>query len=97
MIGSLNGIFTYGDNYGVKILSADSNEYKIVWKMYHSNLTLILIENVEPLDENIYFEKLNLLFDALVLLYGLDDLINIKNMEKFKREIRVCINNNNPD
>jgi hypothetical protein len=60
--------------------------------MYHSNITLIMIENNQPISDNIYFEKLNIIFDSLVLLYGLDDLINIKNVEKFKREIRVSIN-----
>lgn len=51
-----------------------------------------MIENNQPINDNIYFEKMNLIFDSLVLLYGLDDLINIKNVEKFKREIRVRMN-----
>ncbi len=89
LIGTLNGIFTYGDSYGVKIINADSDNLKIVWKMYHSNITLIMIENNQPINDNVYFDKMNLIFDSLVLLYGLDDLINIKNVEKFKREIRV--------
>jgi hypothetical protein len=89
LIGTLNGIFTYGDSYGVKIINADSDNLKIVWKMYHSNITLIMIENNQPVNDNVYFDKMNLIFDSLVLLYGLDDLINIKNVEKFKREIRV--------
>ena len=42
-----------------------------------------------PVDERVYFDKLDLLFDALVLMYGLDDLIKIDNVEKFKKEIRV--------
>ncbi len=42
-----------------------------------------------PVDERVYFDKIDLLFDALVLMYGLDDLIKINNVEKFKKEIRV--------
>ena len=90
LIGTLNNIFTYGDNYGVKLFSADSENYKILWKMYHSNITLILVEELLPIDEQFYFDKMDLLFDTLVLMYGLDDLINITNPEKFKKEIRVC-------
>ncbi len=91
IIGTLNNIFTYGENYGFKLYSLDSTEFKIIWKMYHSNVTLILVEKLEAIDENIYFHKLDLLFDALVFLYGLEDLINIQSVEKFKREIKVCL------
>jgi hypothetical protein len=48
-----------------------------------------LVEELEAIDENVYFHKLDLIFDALVFLYGLEDLMNIQNVEKFKREIKV--------
>lgn len=32
---------------------------------------------------------LDYVFQSMVLLYGLDDLTNIKNIERFKREIKV--------
>lgn len=89
LIGTLNGIHTFSDHNGVKILSADTDEYKIIWKMYHANITLILIEPNLPYDERVYFSKLDLLFDTLTLLFGLDDLINIKNIEIFKKEVRI--------
>ena len=91
IIGTLNSIFTYGDNYGFRIHSLDSNEFKIVWKMYEQNITLILIESLQPVSEKFYFQKLDLLFDAMVFMYGIDDLIKIANVEKFKKEIRVII------
>lgn len=60
--------------------------------MYHSNITLILIEEAaRAIDDRAYLKKLDLLFDALVLMYGLDDLVNISNVEKFKKEIKVII------
>ena len=59
--------------------------------MYNSNVTLILIEDsVSAVAEEVLFNKLDMLFDALVLLYGIDDLINIPSVDKFKKEIRVC-------
>ena len=69
--------------------SADSQNSKIIWKIYHSTVTLILVEELTPVDERVYFDKIDLLFDALVLMYGLEDLIKINNVEKFKKEIRV--------
>ena len=32
---------------------------------------------------------LDLVFQAMVLVYGLEDTTNIKNIERFKREIKV--------
>ena len=32
---------------------------------------------------------LQLVWDAMVLLYGKEDLLNIRNVERFKREIKV--------
>ena len=57
--------------------------------MFHSNITLILVEELMPVDERVYFDKIDLLFDALVFMYGIDDLINVNNAEKFKKEITV--------
>lgn len=64
--------------------------------MYHSNITLILVEQLEPINENVYFRKLDVLFDAMVILYGLEDLVNISNIEKFKKEIKVQFSSSNP-
>ncbi len=95
IIGTLNSIFTYGDNYGFRIHSLDSTQFKIAWKMYNSNITLILVENLQPVSDGYYFKKLDLLFDAMVFMYGIEDLMKIINIEKFKKEIRVnklCLN-----
>jgi hypothetical protein len=87
-MSTLNSIFTYGGNYGFNIHSIDSNSFKITWKMYRANLTLILVEQLDPVDASVYERKLDLLFDALVLMYGVDDLINVPSVDKLKREIR---------
>lgn len=89
MISTLNTIFKIGDNFGLRIHSIDSLKFKIIWKMYHANITLILIEDLTCQDESVSFRKLDLLFDTLVFMYGLEDLINISNVEKFKKDIQV--------
>lgn len=90
IIATLNSLFTIGDNYGFRLHSIDSLEFKIVWKIYHSNVTLILIEPLDAWDEQVYFRKLDLLFDILVFMYGIEDLLNISNVEKFKKEIKIA-------
>jgi len=86
---SLNALYTFGTKHDAKIHSADSKNLKIIWKKYHSNITLILIEQLMPIDERVYFDKIDLIFDSLVFMYGLDDLININNVDKLKKEIKV--------
>jgi hypothetical protein len=82
-------MFKNGDEFGLKLTSADTDNYKIVWKMYHANLTLVLVETDCGLDDAVYTNKLDLLFDAIVLQHGLDDIINVKHIEKFQRQINV--------
>ena len=85
----MNSILTFGENFGSRVVSADAQDTKIVWKVYHANITLILVESSLPIDDRVYFEKLDRVFDAMVFLFGLDDLISISCVDKFKKEIRV--------
>lgn len=53
------------------------------------SITLILVA-----DKTLYSEwqidgVLEMVYDSMVLLLGLDDLISFKNVERFKRDIRV--------
>lgn len=71
--------------------SADSENYKIIWKMYDSNITLVLIEKLMPIDERVYFNKIDLLYDGIVFMYGTEDIKTMNSSEKFKKEIKVKI------
>jgi hypothetical protein len=82
-------MFTFADNNGFKLISADSVEFKLVWKMYYSNITLILIEKQMPVDEKFYLKKLDILFDALVFICGLDDLISAGNADRLQKDVEV--------
>lgn len=57
--------------------------------MYPPNMTLILIEELMPIDERVYFDKIDLLYDGLIFMYGIEDLTSMNNSEKFKKEIQV--------
>ena len=57
--------------------------------MYHSKITLILIDAINPVDKEVYFNKLDLLFNAIVILYGVEDLLNIADVETFQKDIKV--------
>ena len=55
------------------------------------SLTLIVVTQDDNGSDTHLTRLLDYIFQAMVLVYGLDELINIKNIERFKREIKVNI------
>ena len=61
----------------------------LIVSITNCSITLILVA-----DKTLYSEwqidgVLEMVYDSMVLLLGLDDLISFKNVERFKRDIRV--------
>ncbi|CAL1546698.1 unnamed protein product, partial [Lymnaea stagnalis] len=55
------------------------------------SLVLIAVMGRDGAADDVHMgQLLDNVFNAMVLLYGLDDLTNIKNVERFKKEIRLC-------
>lgn len=90
MIGSLNGVHMFANTHDVQLLSTVTDDSKIIWKVFHDSLTMILITDDDQADNCHLNHILTLVFDAMVLLCGQDELINIKNVERFKKDIKVC-------
>ena len=53
------------------------------------SLSLVVIGNQDGSSDVHMTTLLDLIFNAMVLLYGLEDATNIKHVERFKREIKV--------
>ena len=53
------------------------------------SITLILVADKSLYTKRQVEELLDTAYDGMVMLFGLDDLISIKNVERFKRDIRV--------
>ncbi|KAJ8298694.1 hypothetical protein KUTeg_022754 [Tegillarca granosa] len=73
------------------IISFDILRTEIKRLMDFSNITLIVVTEDDLADDCHLNNLLNYVFNSMVLLCGLDELTNIKNVEKLKREIKVCI------
>ncbi|XP_078332818.1 protein fuzzy homolog isoform X1 [Crassostrea virginica] len=92
VIGSLNGVHMFGSSHDVTLQSTVTEDAKIVWRVFHDSVTLITIAQNDDADDCHYNNLLNLVFNAMVLLVGIEEVSNIKNVEKFKKEIKVCYN-----
>ena len=55
------------------------------------SLSLVLISDEDGTSDVHMSVLLHYIFNAMVLLYGLEDTTNIKHVERFKREIKVII------
>ncbi|KAI8783837.1 protein fuzzy, partial [Biomphalaria glabrata] len=89
VIGSLNAVHMFSANHDATLQSTTTDDARIVWREFHNSLVLIAVMGRDGASDDAHMGKLlDNVFHAMVLLYGLDDLVNIKNVERFKKEIR---------
>ncbi|XP_074164356.1 protein fuzzy homolog isoform X2 [Sminthopsis crassicaudata] len=89
VIGSLNGVHMFGQNLDVTLRSARTEDTAVVWKIFHDSVTLIVLSS-EPGCSELRLERLlELVFGAMVLLVGLEELTRIRNVERLKKELRA--------
>ena len=72
-----------------KVNQVYSDEVLLFFKFYYFSISLILITQDDGVSDHHAERVLDCAFQAMVLLYGQHDLVNIKNLERFKREIKV--------
>ncbi|KAK9507924.1 hypothetical protein O3M35_007684 [Rhynocoris fuscipes] len=88
VIGSLNGVHMFGKSHGLVIESTETKNMTVVWKEFESSITLIAVAYLNG--QKILNNVLDAVFGSLVLFVGIDELKNIKNVERTKREMRAC-------
>ncbi|KAM5296903.1 protein fuzzy homolog isoform 2-T2 [Glossophaga mutica] len=89
VIGSLNGVHMFGQNLEVQLNSARTEDTTVVWKSFHDSITLIVLSSEEGTSELRLERLLQMVFGAMVLLVGLEELTNISNIERLKKELRA--------
>ncbi|XP_076450889.1 protein fuzzy homolog [Babylonia areolata] len=90
VIGSLNAVHMFAANHGASLKSTTTSDAKIVWRDFHDSLSLIVIMGNDQADDCHLHRLLENVWSAMVLLFGQDDLTSIKNLERFKRDVKVC-------
>lgn len=89
VIGSLNGVHMFGQNLDVHLNSARTEDTTVVWKSFHDSITLIVLSSEEGTSELRLGRMLYMVFGAMVLIVGLEELTNIRNVERLKKELRA--------
>ncbi|XP_037087864.1 protein fuzzy homolog [Pollicipes pollicipes] len=87
---ALNGAYVFGKSFDVNLLSLETASCQITWKEFQDSVTVILI-SARSRGGTAHLDRLlRLVWDAMVLCAGTDDLVNIANVEKVKRQLKGC-------
>lgn len=70
-------------------MNTRSENVAIVWKEYHDTFVLCLAASDATLSTEQLQDMLNLIFHTLVLYQGIDDLLNMRNVERLKKDLKV--------
>ncbi|XP_076672762.1 fuzzy planar cell polarity protein-like protein [Andrena cerasifolii] len=87
-IASLNGIHMFLKSQDVELLSTDLPDTTIVWKEFEQSVTLIVIANGTT--KYVLYKFLDAIFAAMILFVGIEELKNARNIEKLKKDMRLC-------
>ncbi|XP_028986693.1 protein fuzzy homolog [Betta splendens] len=98
VIGSLNGVHMFGGGQGV-VLSGCETEGggKVVWRVFQDSVMLIAVNGGGQggvgcsREEEVRLQRLlENVWNCMVLVLGQDELANIRNVERLKRDLRSC-------
>ncbi|GJQ65047.1 fy [Trypoxylus dichotomus] len=88
VIGSLNGVRMFSKSYEITLLHSSMEDYSIVWSEFYDSVVLIGI--AAGTSKEILQKVLESTFNVMVLIAGFDEIRSQKNIERLKRELRLC-------
>lgn len=102
VIGSLNGVHMFGGGQDVVLSSCETEGGgKVVWRVFQDSVMLIAVTGESGGDgvrgpggskeEEVRLQRLlENVWSCMVLVLGQDELANIRNIERLKRDLRSC-------
>lgn len=91
IIGSLNGVHMFGTGHDAALSCCETERGgRVLWRVFHDSLMLIGISSNADVSELHLRRLLENAWNCMVLVLGLDELANTRNVERLKRELRSC-------
>ncbi|XP_057190459.1 protein fuzzy homolog [Triplophysa rosa] len=93
IIGSLNGVHMFGAGHGAQLSSCVTERgSRVVWRVFQESLMLIAVSGGggSAISELQLRRLLENVWNCMVMVLGQDELANIRNVERLKREVRSC-------
>lgn len=88
VIGSLNGVQLFSKSQQIELLNCKNDDYIVVWKEFYDSINLIGVSS--NCTEAVVTKVLESAFNAMVLIVGIEEIKAQRNVERLKRELRVC-------
>lgn len=88
-MASLNGVYTYTKTQEAELDHVCTDNTTVVWKEYHDKFLLCLVATDTTITTFHLKHTLDIIFQTMVFYLGLDDLLNIKNVERIKKDLKV--------
>ncbi|KAM7134131.1 protein fuzzy homolog isoform 2-T2 [Macrochelys suwanniensis] len=80
----------FGANLDVLLTAACTANTHVVWRVFHNSITLIVLSSEEGASDFALGRLLDNAFSAMVLILGLEELVNVRNIERLKKDLRAC-------
>nr|XP_057923792.1 protein fuzzy homolog [Doryrhamphus excisus] len=96
IIGSLNGVHMFGSGQGVVLSSCETEGGgKVVWRVFQDSVMLIAVSGGHQAGsskgERVYLQRLlENVWSSMVMVLGQDELTNVRNVERLKKDLRSC-------
>ncbi|XP_046611942.1 protein fuzzy homolog isoform X1 [Neodiprion virginianus] len=87
-MASLNGVHMFLKSQNIELLYTDMPDTNVVWKEFEDSILLIAIASGTT--NNVLNRFLEAVFSAMILIVGIDEIKNPRNVERLKRDLRVC-------
>jgi len=89
LLASLNGVALFSKSQDVTLLSTITKDCKLLWRDYHNSVRLIVAVPFDTISDVHLHRLLDNVFQSLVLLIGLEDLVAQRNTERIKKDLRA--------
>uniref|UniRef100_A0A8D9E0S7 Protein fuzzy homolog n=1 Tax=Cacopsylla melanoneura TaxID=428564 RepID=A0A8D9E0S7_9HEMI len=86
-MASLNGVHMYGKSHNMLLKSTATEDMTIVWQEFENSITLITAG--VTLDVQTLSELSQAVFNTLVMFVGIEELRNVKNVERLRKDLRM--------
>ncbi|XP_030631912.1 protein fuzzy homolog [Chanos chanos] len=91
VIGSLNGVHMFGAGQNTTLSSCETDRGgRVMWRVFQESLMLIAVSGNSATSELQLRRLLENTWNCMVLVLGLEELGNLRNVERLKRELRAC-------
>ncbi|XP_053119030.1 protein fuzzy homolog isoform X2 [Hemicordylus capensis] len=80
----------FGSNLDVLLTATCTENTHVMWKVFHDSITLIVLSSDENATDFSLGRLLDNIFNAMVLVLGLEELINARNIERLKKDLKAC-------